>query len=1014
MLQDLFFLSGDRRWRTLRDSLEPGFGPKGARHMFFLLDEMAQRLLKVLEAPAERLLELDVYDQMHRFVIDTVGTCAFGVEFESMLNYDCFFVRKTRRMATGSLLRRIRKTLVLAVPDAARAMGVRFLRSGDADVFRWLTAEIVAHRRRHNVRRNDLMQLLMALAAKEDAGDSPQSDFGGDMLASQVMMLLMLGRHKVATTLAFCLHQLAVHHEVQTRARLQVDTALRKHGKELSLEALADMPYLDMVLSETLRLHPPMSNLSRSCTAAYTFPGTTRLGDGALHLRPGEAPLHIPICALHRDPGYFPQPERFDPERFGPDQLACHTPFSYLPFGAGQRSCLGERLALLLMKTTLARLLSRYELFQSPRTEYPAPIDPRLLLLHPKGGLWVRISNRHWLPCVGTNMQLLLVPLIVELMSQLQDQLLSTLRLMSAGAAPQRWPADQNLQLADLRLRGPEAYLVFPLIERELKEKKPSHTSEKENPPCHRCPLSMPAACWPLCDVSWGTAALLALALSLLVADAHVVRGYWRRMGVAQATSRLFLGHAKDLLLGTTHLCGVMDEVYRQLEGQPYGGFYMVGRPCLMLRDPDLVWRVKHDSSHYSLRGARIKGNAMDPIWRNLLDVDDRHWREVMGHLTKAFVTEKTRKVSFLLEECGLRMQNALSQRIEDVGWRDFDLMCVCSRFATDAIGCCAFGIECGAIDDPRSTFLQLSHEAVFINRWQNFADIMSLWQPHIVSVLRPDILSRDTYEFFRDVALDILRYRRDNKLCRDDMMNELLKVRLNGLKSVQNSNTEFSDDSLVAYVFATFGFALEMLASTLSFCLYELSLDTEVQTRARRQVDAALRARGGRLSFEAVQEMTYLDMVLTETLRLYPVVAGAYLEECTQTHRLSGPGGSSVVVEAGTHVVAPLFSLQRDPRHFPEPLRFIPERWSPENSAGRHPGVYMPYGAGQRRCVAEIFSKTTMKFGLASLLAQFELSRCSRTPERPARAHPLARLLVPAEPLHVRVSRRSWFTYDE
>ncbi|XP_049791304.1 cytochrome P450 6B4-like isoform X2 [Schistocerca nitens] len=325
MLQDLFFLRGDRRWRTLRDSLEPGFGPKGARHVFFLLDEMAQRLLKVLEAPAERLLELDVYDQMHRFVIDTVGTCAFGVEFESMLNYDCFVVKKTRRMTSGSLLRRIRKTLVLAVPDAARAMGVSFLRSGDADVFRWLTAEIVAHRRRHNVRRNDLMQLLMALAAKEDAGDSPQS--------------------------------------------------------------------------ETLRLHPPMSNLSRSCTAPYTFPGTTRLGDGALHLRPGEAPLHIPICALHRDPGYFPQPERFDPERFGPDQLARQTPYSYLPFGAGQRSCLGERLALLLMKTTLARLLSRYELFQSPRTEYPAPIDPRLLLLHPKGGLWVKISNRHWLPC---------------------------------------------------------------------------------------------------------------------------------------------------------------------------------------------------------------------------------------------------------------------------------------------------------------------------------------------------------------------------------------------------------------------------------------------------------------------------------------------------------------------------------------------------------------------------------------------------------------------------------------
>ncbi|XP_049791337.1 probable cytochrome P450 6a13 [Schistocerca nitens] len=525
----------------------------------------------------------------------------------------------------------------------------------------------------------------------------------------------------------------------------------------------------------------------------------------------------------------------------------------------------------------------------------------------------------------------------------------------------------------------------------------------------------MATLAWSVCDVGWVTAALSALALTLLVVGAHVAHNYWRRMGVVQASSLLFVGHAGDLLLGARNLCDVMDDVYHQLEGHPYGGFYMLDRPCLMLRDPDLIWKMKQDSEHYSRRAMKMqmKGIRVDPISKHLFDVDDERWREVMQLYVKGFSPARTERLSCWLEQCGRGVQRALSRRIQGIGWRDVDLLAVCSRFATDSIGCCAFGIECGAIDDPRSTYLQLALKAMYPTRRKNFVEFLSTWHPEIAWIFFFGFFTRDTYDFFKGVALGILQHRQENHLCRDDVMHEFLIARQNGLASEENTPTKFSDDSLVAYVFATFGFGLGIVARVLSFCLYELSLHTEVQTRARQQVDAVLKAHGGQLSYEAVQEMTYLDMVLSETLRLYPVVGGAFVEECTQTHRLSGPGGSSIVVEAGTRVVAPLFSLLRDRRHFPEPLQFIPERWSPENSAGRHPGVYIPYGEGQRRCVAEDFSKTTMKFGLASLLEQFELSPCSRTPNRPAKLHPQINLLTPRETLWVRVSQRAWLSCD-
>lgn len=99
------------------------------------------------------------------------------------------------------------------------------------------------------------------------------------------------------------------------------------------------MRHLDDAISETLRLWPPIAELNRRCIREYVVAATD--DHPRIHFKEGDSVM-IPVYGLHLDPDNFPQPERFDPERFSDENKHTIKPFTYLPFGAGPRNCIGE------------------------------------------------------------------------------------------------------------------------------------------------------------------------------------------------------------------------------------------------------------------------------------------------------------------------------------------------------------------------------------------------------------------------------------------------------------------------------------------------------------------------------------------------------------------------------------------------------------------------------------------------------------------------------------------------
>lgn len=141
-----------------------------------------------------------------------------------------------------------------------------------------------------------------------------------------------------------------------------------------------------MILSETLRMYPPAAVIFRTATKDYPVPETDFIIEKG-------TPINISVLGIHRDPELYPDPMKFDPERFNPDQVAKRHPFAYLPFGEGPRLCIGMRFAQMQTRVGLATLLQNFRFNVSPRTPIPPKIVPSSGLFVPQDNFWLNIER---------------------------------------------------------------------------------------------------------------------------------------------------------------------------------------------------------------------------------------------------------------------------------------------------------------------------------------------------------------------------------------------------------------------------------------------------------------------------------------------------------------------------------------------------------------------------------------------------------------------------------------------
>jgi cytochrome P450 family 6 len=189
-----------------------------------------------------------------------------------------------------------------------------------------------------------------------------------------------------------------------------------------------------------------------------------------------------------------------------------------------------------------------------------------------------------------------------------------------------------------------------------------------------------------------------------------------------------------------------------------------------------------------------------------------------------------------------------------------------------------------------------------------------------------------------------------------------------------------------------------ETSSSAITFALYELAVNQDIQRKLRKEIVNVLSRFNGIISYESLKEMEYLDMCVKETLRKYPVLP--FLDRRNNTDYPIA--GSDVVLEKGIPIFISIWALHFDSKFYPDPEKFDPTRFTEENVKSRPQFTYLPFGEGPRNCIGARFANVSTKSGIARIITNFEVDLCERTPH-PIKVDPKGFLLSPGAALHLK-----------
>lgn len=239
---------------------------------------------------------------------------------------------------------------------------------------------LIEERRRSGRDHGDLLSMLMG-ATDVEADGGGMTDL---QLRDECLTLLLAGHETTANALTWTLYLLSQHPAVETRLLAQIDEVLGPYpnGRLPTVADLPRLPYVEQVVAESLRLFPPAFMLARRVLEPVQL-GSETLAPSTLAV--------IPIWALHRSPRYFPDPLRFDPDRFTAEARAARPRHVYLPFSFGPRNCIGEHFAWMEAVLLLTVLSQRFQFRLAPGQKVvPQPV----LTLRPMYGMRMRVCAR--------------------------------------------------------------------------------------------------------------------------------------------------------------------------------------------------------------------------------------------------------------------------------------------------------------------------------------------------------------------------------------------------------------------------------------------------------------------------------------------------------------------------------------------------------------------------------------------------------------------------------------------
>nr|XP_034342971.1 LOW QUALITY PROTEIN: cytochrome P450 4F1-like [Arvicanthis niloticus] len=399
-LKDVIFYSILKPW--LGDGLLISAGDKWSRHRRMLTPAFHFNILKpyvkifndstnIMHAKWQRLISegnarLDMFEHVSLMTLDSLQKCVFSFD-SNCQEKSSEYIAAILELSALVAKRHQQPLMYMDLLYNLTPDGMRFHKA--CNLVHEFTDAVIRERRRTlpdqglddflkskaKAKTLDFIDVLL-LSKDEDGKELSDED-----IRAEADTFMFEGHDTTASGLSWILYNLARHPEYQERCRQEVQELLRdREPEEIEWDDLAQLPFLTMCIKESLRLHPPVTVISRCCTQDIVLPDGRTIPKGIICL--------ISIFGIHHNPSVWSDPEVYDPFRFDPERIKDSSPLAFIPFSAGPRNCIGQTFAMSEMKVALALTLLRFRVLPDDKEPRRQPE----LILRAEGGLWLRVE----------------------------------------------------------------------------------------------------------------------------------------------------------------------------------------------------------------------------------------------------------------------------------------------------------------------------------------------------------------------------------------------------------------------------------------------------------------------------------------------------------------------------------------------------------------------------------------------------------------------------------------------
>ncbi|XP_043945401.1 cytochrome P450 3A30-like [Protopterus annectens] len=438
---------------------------------------------------------------------------------------------------------------------------------------------------------------------------------------------------------------------------------------------------------------------------------------------------------------------------------------------------------------------------------------------------------------------------------------------------------------------------------------------------------------------------------------------------------------------------------------QKYGqiwGFYDGRQPVIGLVDTSMIktiWVKECYSTFTNRRNFRLNGK----LDTGLNVVEDEQWKRIRSVLSPNFTSGRLKEMLPIMKQHRDVLIKNLQKKAnanEPVQLKEFF-----GAYSLDVIGSTSFSVDIDSLNHPNEPFVVHMKKALKFSFFNPLL-IVAVIFPWIIPVLEKmdfTLFPHDTVNFFANAVKSIKeKKKKGDSNERVDFLQMMMDSQLSDKNLVSNgvdhTYKALTDDEIVAQSVLFIIAGYETTSTALTYLAYNLALHPDEQQKLQQEIDDTFPDKAS-LTYDGLMQMEYLDMVINESMRLYPN-GGRTERISSKTVEING-----VTIPKGTVIMVPLYALHRHPNHWPDPEEFRPERFSKENRETMDPYAYMPFGTGPRNCIGMRFALLNMKLALTSVLQNFSFEPCKET-QIPLKISPMG-LMTPEPPVILRLVPR-------